>query len=135
MSGITLTGTLTLGDSSCGCGGIAADTTYVLGFGACAKTATVSLGTGSTKRAVNSPGSFVPLEGPGTTIRRCDFLFLNADSTIDLRLTLDDGSGGDVVSTIKHKGLLMKEFDPSYYLKLVEVKGVAQIAYLATGAS
>jgi len=141
MSAITLSGTLTLGEGcggtfGGGCSGGAADTTYSLGLGSCPKLATAALGTGPSTRSINSSGAFVALEGAGTSVLRADFLYLHSNATVDIRLTVDDGSGGDVVlDPIPHRGLLIKEFPAEKYLKLVEVKGVAQIAYLVSGPS
>lgn len=132
---VTLDGTLTHGEGACGCGS-QADTTYGLGLGPCGgKPAPVGLGTGPSKRTVSSPSAFVALEGAGTTVGRCDFLFLHSNADVLLRLTTDDGSGGSDVVVLPHVGLLLKEFPAAKFLKLVEVKGAAQIAYLVTGPS
>ena len=132
---VTLSGTLTHGEDCGGCGS-QADTTYGLGLGACgSKLAAVGLGTGPAKRTVSSPSAFVALEGAGTTVTRCDFLYLHSNADVTLRLTTDDGSGGSVVVELPHVGLLIKEFPASKFLKLVEVKGSAQVSYLVTGPS
>jgi hypothetical protein len=141
MGVLSLTGTLSHGEAcggswSGGCGGSPGDTTYSLGFGACPKGAAAALGTGASKRTIASPSAFVALEGAGTTVLRGDFLYLHSNADIEVRLTVDDGAGAPVVlDPIPHVGLFLKEFPPSKYLRLVEVKGSAQVAYLVSGPS
>lgn len=141
MSSLTLTGTLSLGEGcggtfGGGCSGSASDTTISLGFGACPKSAAKAFHVPSgAPRSVNSPGSFVTLEGVPTTVTHGEFLWLQSNAAIVLELTNDDGIGGSTVQTADVQGLVLLEFPPAKFLKLLRVKGVASIAYLVTGPS
>lgn len=141
MSALSLAGTLSLGE---GCGGVfgggccgsASDTVISLGFASCPKSAAkvIHVPTGA-PRSVNSPGSFTTLEGVPTTVTRGEFLWLQSNAAVVLELTNDDGSGGSTVQTADVHGLVLMEFPPAKFLKLLRVKGVASIAYLVTGPS
>lgn len=141
MSGLTLTGTLSLGEGcggvfGGGCSGSASDTTISLGFGACPKSAAKAFHVPSgAPRSVNSPGSFVTLEGVPTTVTHGEFLWLQSNAAVVLEITTDDGSGGSNTEPIDVQGLVLLEFPPAKFLKLLRVKGVASIAYLVTGPS
>lgn len=141
MSALSLVGTLSLGEGcggvfGGGCSGSASDTTVSLGFGACPKSAAKAFHVPSgAPRSVNSPGSFVTLEGVPTTVTHGEFLWLQSNAAVVLEITTDDGSGGSTVQTVDVQGLVLLEFPPAKYLKLLRAKGVASIAYLVTGPS
>lgn len=140
MSSLTLTGTLSLGEGcggvfGGGCSGSASDTNISLGFGACKSAAKAFHVPSGAPRSVNSPGSFVTLEGVPTTVTHGEFLWLQSNAAIVLELTNDDGIGGSTVQTADVQGLVLLEFPPAKFLKLLRVKGVASIAYLVTGPS
>ncbi len=93
-----------------------------------------SVASGVLARALAS-GSFVPLQGvgPADTVTRGTFLYLKSNSAIDLRITTDDGSGGDVVAVLPPAGFFALELSASKYLKLLEAKGSATIEYFVSG--
>lgn len=138
MGTIEISGTLTLGDA-CGvsaCGSETGDTTIPLGFGSCcSRPAAASAWVPS--QAVASPGSFVALPnvGPTATVKQADFLYLRANAAVELRLTTDDGAGGQTVTTLPPTDFLMMTFSATRPLELLEVRGSATIAYLVSGPS
>jgi hypothetical protein len=92
--------------------------------------------TGVLKRQLSSPVSFIELDGVGTakTVTKGTFLYVKTvGGGVDLRLTSDDGSGGDVVAVIPVNGPLVLELPDSKFLKLLEAKGSVGIEYLVTG--
>jgi hypothetical protein len=93
--------------------------------------------TGTIQRPVNSPSSFITLSGIGTgdTVTHADTLYFFAYSQVTLRLTTDDGAGGDVVAVLPCDGLYVMEFPSAKFLKLLEIEGSANVEYFASGSS
>jgi hypothetical protein len=91
--------------------------------------------TGCLTRLIASPGGFVTLSGVGATdtVTHGDTLYLKCDAELSVRLTQDDGLGGNVVSTLFLSGANLLEFSPTKFLKLLEVKGTATIEYFVSG--
>lgn len=118
----------------CGCGGAAGDLQFAVGFRCPVQASAVA---DSLKRSINSPGSFVPLSAVGPTgdVTHGELLYLTSNAPISLRLTTDDGLGGDVVAIREISSLVLQDFPPAKFLKGLEVKGIATIAYLVTGPS
>ena len=96
-----------------------------MGFGAA---------TGVLTQRLNSPSGFAELVGPGTVVTRATFLYIRSDTDLLVRLTTDDGAGGDDVVVIPVGGLFLFECSGSKYLKLLEAQGSALIEYLAAGS-
>lgn len=92
--------------------------------------------TGVLTRQLASPSSFVTLDGVGAaaTVTHGDTLYLKASGAIDLRFTLDDGSGGSSVVVVTGRFFLI-EFDTVKFLKLLEAKGSATVEYFVSGQS
>ena len=60
-------------------------------------------------------------------------VYPTVDRNVLVRITTDDGVGGNVVTTIPCIGLLVLEFQTLKFCKLVEVKGTATLEYVASG--
>lgn len=93
--------------------------------------------TGTLVRNLNSASSFATLTGVGAsdTVTKGDTLYFRSNSPVQVRLTQADPLGGsDIISIVNVYGTLLAEFNPVGYLKLLEAKGVATIAYLISGA-
>ena len=90
--------------------------------------------TGILRRSVSvaSP-SWLDLGEPGNTVTQANFLYLRSDGPLSLRLTTDDGLGGDVVAVIVVQGLHITEFNQINYLKTLEVQGNATVEYFMSG--
>lgn len=73
------------------------------------------------------------LAEPGDTVTKANFLYFRTDSPLQLRLTTDDGAGGDVTATMTVQGLVVLEFNTDNYLKQIEVLGTAQVEYFTSG--
>lgn len=84
-----------------------------------------------------SNSSYQTLPGIGTApaVTHADTLYFFSGSPILVRLTTDDGAGGDVLSVIPVDGLVILEFNAQRFLKLLEVLGAAPIEYFASGNS
>lgn len=94
--------------------------------------------TGVLYRSVNvSSPSFGALQGVGATdtVTKGDFLYIKSSGPVLLRLTQDDGSGGNNVRLLDIDGLTVLEFSTSKHLKLLEVQGMATIEYFVSGQS
>lgn len=91
--------------------------------------------TGVLTRLVASPAAFVALSGVGSgdTVTQADVLYFKPSGPVDLRLTTDDGVGGNVVAVVPIDGITMIEFPTSKFLKLLEVQGSATVEYFASG--
>ena len=89
------------------------------------------------EQTVTSPAPNVYVEiphvGAGRTVTQANFLYLSTSGPVDVRLTCDDGIGGDVVSTFQSDGLLTMQFSTQKFLKKVELCGSTRIQFLATG--
>lgn len=81
-----------------------------------------------------SGGGYVDLGGVGADqeVTKGTFLYLRTTAEMLVRVTTYD-AGGDVVSAIPVKGLVILEFDPAKYLKLVEANGSGTIEHLVIG--
>ena len=68
--------------------------------------------------------------GPGAVVTKGHFLWFKSNGPIELRLTTDDGAGGDVLSVIPLDGAFMQEFDiatlAGKFLKLLELNTLGQ---------
>lgn len=93
--------------------------------------------TGVLTRTINSPSAFVPLDGvgPNATVTQGNFLYLKSDGQLDIRITHDDGSGGQTVVIVPVHGVFIQEFPTTKSLELLEAQGSGKIEYLVTGPS
>lgn len=90
--------------------------------------------TGVLSVRLNSPSAFAPLAGVPDNCQRANFFYLKCDTAIALRLTFDDGIGGDTLVVLPAvRGLFVAEFDDVKFLKLIEAQGSAQLEWLASG--
>lgn len=89
--------------------------------------------TGVLQMNLASPSAFVALAGVPSTVSQVDTLYIRTSDNVDVRITTDDGVGGNVVTTIPCIGLLVLEFQTLKFCKLVEVKGTATLEYVASG--
>ena len=92
--------------------------------------------TGVQTRNLNSANAYVVLSGigPDDTVTHGDTLYVFVPQPILVRLTTDDGQGGDVVSVIPVDGLMMIEFNQVRFLKLLEAQGVCNgVEYFVSG--
>lgn len=92
--------------------------------------------TGVLQFVLSSPGSYAQLGGVDAAIgpvKKCTLLYLRAPSAIALRITRDDGLGGDLVSEEDHQGLFVKEWPDDAFVKLIEAKGESMLEYFASG--
>lgn len=98
-------------------------------------TAPFSAATGLLSRNINSPSLYVELTAIGSArdVEEADFFYFrtNAD-TFMVRLTFDDGSGGDSVQELPLAGELLIQINPDRFLKKAEVKGTGTITYFAS---
>lgn len=78
-------------------------------------------------------GSYVTLRGVGDAVTKATFLYFRTTGAGKLRLTTDDGNGGDVVAVLPVKGLLVVEFDPIKFLKLLEGDFSGTVEYAVSG--
>jgi len=83
----------------------------------------------------NGPTEYVTLAdiGDGSTVERATLLYLKSSGPLDVRLTCDDGLGGNIVSEYQQDGFSLLEFTESKHLKRVELRGSAQIEFFACG--
>jgi len=93
--------------------------------------------TGILTRNLQSPSAFVTLDGVGTaaTVTQGSFLYFKTDGAIDLRITTDDGSGGQDVVVVPVQGLLVMELPTNKPLELLEAQGSGKLEYLVAGSS
>ena len=92
--------------------------------------------TGILAAALASPSAFVTLAGIGASsiVTKGDTLYLRSADEVTLRITTDDGVGGNVVATITIQGTVLLEFSATKFLKLLEAKGtVSSFEYFASG--
>lgn len=78
--------------------------------------------------AVSSPAFLVI-----ATITRGGFLYLKTSGPLVLRLTVDDGSLGNVLELVPVDGLLIREFPSNLFLKQVEIQGSGTIEFFVSG--
>lgn len=86
-------------------------------------------------RRVETFVAFTDLGEPGQVVNQATFLYFRSDSPVELRLTTDDGVGGNEVAIVPVDGLCMLEFDATQFLKLLEMNGSATIEYFLSGPS
>lgn len=91
--------------------------------------------TGVLSQQIASPAAYVALSGIGVggAVTQADTFYFKASGPVDLRVTTDDGAGGDVVAVIPSDGLAVIETPASKYVKLVEVQGNGTVEYFASG--
>lgn len=91
--------------------------------------------TGVVTRQLNSPSSFLTLPELGTdaAVTKGTFMYARCDGPIDMRVTSDDGNGGDVVAVVPLQGLMMVEFPDVKFLKKIEAKGSSKLEYFVCG--
>jgi hypothetical protein len=96
-----------------------------------------SVATGILSRNLSSPLAYIALQGvgPADTVTKALFLYLKSDAAFSLRLTFDDGLGGDIVAVLPSTRLIAgMQFDSMQFLKLIEAKGSAKLEYFVCGA-
>ena len=93
------------------------------------------VGTGVLTRNLNSGLAYVtfPELGGAAAVTKGTFFYMRSDGVVSVRITTDDGLGGDVVAVIPLQGLLILEFPPNLFLKKIEVQGSSKLEYLVTG--
>lgn len=92
--------------------------------------------TGILELNLNTPtNTYQTLPGVGAApgVTKADTLYFFCDSPVLLRLTTDDGAGGNVLSVLPVDGLCTLEFWGTRFLKLVEAQGNSPIEYFASG--
>lgn len=75
----------------------------------------------------------LPAIGTGGVVTKGNTFYFKSNGPVLLRLTTDDGVGGNVVAVLPINGLHIVEFDDTKFLKLAEVSGSALIEYFASG--
>lgn len=136
MGQVSLTGTLTAGPGAVTGAGQFPSAQATAQLGLRVEPSPFSAATGILQFSLDSAGAFVQLGGVDETIgpvKKCTLLYLRAPSAIQIRITRDDGLGGDLVTTEDHQGLFVKEWPDDKFVKLVEAKGVSLIEYFASG--
>lgn len=93
--------------------------------------------TGVLSRTIASTGptDFKTLEGVGVglTVTKGNFLYFKCDSPMLLRVTFDDGAGGDVVAVSSVNGIYACEADDATPIKKLEAQGAGPLEYLVSG--
>lgn len=94
--------------------------------------------TGTLRKSLASPGSFVALSGlgaaAGDAVNLGKFLYIRTDAKVELRLSQKDpGGGADIVKVVPIEGLNLQEFPSSDGLTLLEAQGSATIEYMICG--
>ncbi len=105
-----------------------------LAFLETSKAFNVASGVLSRRLSTLSP-SYAVLDGLGTSsaVTKATFLYLKSSSSVVLRLTTDDGSGGSVMTLLPVLGLVLLEFNSLLFLKQLEAQGSAQLEYFVSG--
>jgi hypothetical protein len=87
-------------------------------------------------RSVNSSGAYVSVGsiGSGMSVEQGTFLYLRTNAPVWVRRTIYQSPGPDLTVEERVHGLLIVEFPPGEYLKLLEVKGSAQVEYFVSGS-
>jgi hypothetical protein len=90
---------------------------------------------GAITRQLASPSSYALLQGVGadSSVLQGNTLYFKSDGPVLLRITCDDGSGGDAVSILPVSGLLVFEVDPNQFIKALACQGTAALEYLVSG--
>ena len=94
--------------------------------------------TGTLRKALASPGSFVALSGVGAAagdaVNVGKMLYIRSDARIQLRLTQKDPlAGPDIVKIVPVCGLTVMEYEANDGLVLLEAQGSAIIEYMVCG--
>ena len=136
MGQLNISGALTSGPTSVSSEGAfpSAVFTVPLGWrGGSNKSAAVA--TGVLTQNLNSPSAFVKLAGVGPTapVTQGDTLYFKSTSAIELRITTDDGAGGQEIYTLKPFGLFILEFSADKLLELLEAQGTGILEYFVSG--
>lgn len=95
-----------------------------------------NVATGILQRNLNSPNAFADLQGVGAddTVTKGSFLYLKASTDLIVRITTDDGVGGDVEAEIPVSGgPLLLPFQASKFLKALAAKGSGTLEYFVCG--
>lgn len=88
---------------------------------------------GVVEQRINSPDpAFIELYA-ARAVAQGAFLYVRADAKIVLRITHDDGAGGDTVILVPVHGLVLLEFPEDQPLTLLEAQGVALLEYFVAG--
>lgn len=61
------------------------------------------------------------------------FVYLRTANAGLLRITTDDGNGGDVVAVVPIKGLHVHEYDPTKFVKKLEANVSGFLEYIVSG--
>jgi len=90
--------------------------------------------TGAQVRQLNSPSTFVALDGVGVgeTLIEGNTFYARTQSPMKYRITFKE-TPVDVVSVIYPKGLLIVEIDEQHPILLIEAMGVGTIEYYVSG--
>jgi len=131
MGQINLSGSITAGPTS-GNGGVFPGASMVVPLGFAQNPKGYQRATGILERSL-ALGVYTDLGEPGNTVTQATFLYLRSDAVIDLRLTTDDGVGGNVISVVPVHGLAMFEFPSTKYLKTLEALGTGKVEYFLSG--
>ncbi len=135
MGQVELSGSLTFGPSAGGAG-VFPSSSDTMSLETTPSPKQFGAATGTLQRLVSSPGGYSTLSGIGAsdTVQQCGFLYFRCNSPVKLRLTFVDPDGGsDIVSIVPVQGTIVFEPPTNGYLKLLEIKGSAQIEYSACG--
>lgn len=135
MGQVSLNGSLTAGPQTAGSDFPSSTVAIALQLLTEPKSSGVASGVISRQVASPSP-AWLTLQGVGEddTVTKGDTLYVRCSSALLLRLTTDDGSGGDVLAgPVPVQGTLLLEFQPSTFLKKLEVQGTGQIEYFISG--
>jgi hypothetical protein len=95
-----------------------------------------SVATGILQRTLNSPSAFAELQGVGAddTVTHGSFLYFKSGSDVIVRVTTDDGNGGDVEAEIPiNGGPLIIPFQSGKFLKALAAKGSGVLEYFVCG--
>lgn len=136
-----LDGSINIGPTSGGSGGFPASQSSVA-LASTPSPKSSSVDSGFVVRNINSPSAFVALTGVGAadSVTQCDTFTIRCQSALRVRVTFSD-TPSDLVSELVVMGTLLIEAPPQSntpapnYIKLIEVKGVGIIEYLASGLS
>ena len=139
MGLISITGSLTVGPPcACDCddSGYGSGTTNIgLGLTPCPKSSVVD--TGLNRRNVNSPVSFTPLSGVGSTdnVTQGDTLYCKCASPVLLQVTFYNPNIPLTpwVSVIPLQGTVLIEPPQNSYIMGLAVQGVGLVEYLVSG--
>ena len=85
------------------------------------------------RNVVTSAGVFQTLDGVPNTVSQATFLYFRSTQPMLLRKTRVEPSAADVVTVEAIQGVHMMEYDPSRYLKLLEISGTGYIEYFVSG--